>query len=414
MPTKSNKMRRMPIFLARGKYYTRIRWGNDKTFRGDVKFPLDTPDKLVAEHRRDKIQDSSLRGKIISAYDKEAFDGVGKIKDQIDWFSRGATLVDSEITLSQAINEYNDYCIGQRLKNSTIEIYLRALNEFAEITKVKRIDRIKKMHFTRFKRSMVHLSEHTVNRKLRSLQTFFNWMLDEGLIDAPVKIKKLSVINPPVNYFSNAEFEIILQNVKKGFPHGEAAMGDDDRELFVSAYRLYRDTGLRLAEPFNNELKRDDEGYRLKIVGSVTKNSYQRFVHLTEQQAMTVIQMNEWLDKQLETRKNRYETIKVFSRVFSKALRMARLKGKLHDLRKTFATRLYFLTGQEFTLCYALGHTDTSMTKQYTNLDKVELNRAIPDIVAMRDSGSDGKNLPRGDSQGDTELYSNFGFMHVT
>ena len=90
------------------------------------------------------------------------------------------------------------------------------------------------------------------------------------------------------------------------------------------------------------------------------------------------------------------------------------MKGKFHDLRKTFATRLYFLTGQEFTLCYALGHTDTSMTKQYTNLDKVELSRSFPDIVAMRDSGSDGKNLPRGDSQGDTELYSNFGFMHLT
>ena len=130
----------MPVFLARGKYYTRIRWGNDKTFRGDVKFPLATNDKLVAEHRRDIIQDSSLRGKIISAYDKEAFDGVGKIKDQIDWFIRSATLVDSSITLNQVISEYNDYCIGQRLKNSTIEIYLRTLDEFAEITKVKRIE----------------------------------------------------------------------------------------------------------------------------------------------------------------------------------------------------------------------------------------------------------------------------------
>ena len=65
-------------------------------------------------------------------------------------------------------------------------------------------------------------------------------------------------------------------------------------------------------------------------------------------------------------------------------------------------------------MCHALGHTDPSMTKHYINLDKVELKRAFPDIVAMRDSGSDGKNLPRGDSQGDTELYSNFGFMHVT
>ena len=73
----------MPNFLARGKYYTRIRWGNDKTFRGDVKFPLATDDKLVAEHRRDKIQDTSLRGKIISAYEKERSDGVEKIKKQI-------------------------------------------------------------------------------------------------------------------------------------------------------------------------------------------------------------------------------------------------------------------------------------------------------------------------------------------
>ena len=47
-------------------------------------------------------------------------------------------------------------------------------------------------------------------------------------------------------------------------------------------------------------------------------------------------------------------------------------------------------------MCYALGHTDTSMTKQYTNLDKVELKRAFPDIVVMKDSNSDGKNLPRG------------------
>ena len=35
------------------------------------------------------------------------------------------------------------------------------------------------------------------------------------------------------------------------------------------------------------------------------------------------------------------------------------------------------------------------MTKQYTNLDKVELSRSFPDIVAMKESATDGKNLPR-------------------
>ena len=36
------------------------------------------------------------------------------------------------------------------------------------------------------------------------------------------------------------------------------------------------------------------------------------------------------------------------------------------------------------------------MTNKYTNLDKVELSRSFPDIVAMKDSTSGGKNLPRG------------------
>jgi integrase len=160
-------------------------------------------------------------------------------------------------------------------------------------------------------------------------------------------------------------------------------------------------------------LKNDSDGYRLRIIGSTTKNSYLRYVHLTEQQALTIIQMNEWVDRQLKTRKNRYDAIKVFSRVFSKSLKLSHIKGKMHDLRKTFATRLYFLTGQEFTLCYVLGHTDTSMTKQYTNLDKVELSRSFPDIVAIKESATDDKNLPRAHNQGHTELYSNFGFMHV-
>ena len=35
------------------------------------------------------------------------------------------------------------------------------------------------------------------------------------------------------------------------------------------------------------------------------------------------------------------------------------------------------------------------MTKQYTNLDKVELSRSFPDIVAIKESAIDGKNLLR-------------------
>ena len=72
-----------------------------------------------------------------------------------------------------------------------------------------------------------------------------------------------------------------------------------------------------------------------------------------------------------------------------------------------------FLTGEEFTQCYALGHTDTSMTKKYTNVDKVILSKAYPEIYAMKNGRIDEKKVPRAYNQGHTELYSNFGFMHV-
>ena len=102
--------------------------------------------------------------------------------------------------------------------------------------------------------------------------------------------------------------------------------------------------------------------------------------------------------------------IKVFSRVFKRAIKQSGLKGKFHDLRKSFATRLYFLTGEEFTLCHALGHRDTSMTKQYTNVDKVTLKSLYPEIHAMKNGAKRRGKDERAYNKGHIELYSNFGF----
>tara|TARA_A100001011_G_scaffold198186_1_gene206511 strand:- start:550 stop:1266 length:717 start_codon:yes stop_codon:yes gene_type:complete len=235
-------------------------------------------------------------------------------------------------------------------------------------------------------------------------------MFDEGKISSPIKIKKISVNSPQINFFSDIEFKNILSCVDRGFPYAQAKINENDKELFVDAYSMYWNTGMRLAEPFNNELKYDGGKYKIEIFGSTTKNTYLRYVHLTEQQGLTVLRMNEWLNNQLKTRKDRYQTIKVFSRVFSKALKQAKVKGKFHDLRRSFATRLYFLTGEEFTLCHALGHRDTSMTKQYTNVDKVILASAYPKIHNEKNKLFEQEYAVAGYKKRDTILYSNFGF----
>jgi integrase/recombinase XerD len=411
---KRKQLRLLPIRKARGKYYTRIRWGSSKYGRNEVRFPLDTDKLSVAEHRRDIVSATSLRGKIIKAYESNGQKGVENLKEEIDWYTKSGTIVSLSLRLLDAVQFYHEYLLSQRLSIVTINIYITVINEFITVIGNRYVDKITPRQFTIFKNKNSQLSPYTVNRKMRALQTFFNWMYDEGRIDNPVRIKKLPVINPPVNFFSDAEFEKILSCVKSGFPYAQAKMAEEDRELFIDAYRLYWNTGLRLAEPFDNELKMDDDGYRLKIIGSTTKNSYLRYVHLTEQQGITIIQMNEWLDRQLKRRKNRYGTIQVFSRVFKKALNKSHLKGKFHDLRKSFATRLYFLTGEEFSLCHVLGHTDTSMTKQYTNVDKVILAKAYPKIHAIKNRSIKGENTLRGHVKGDTVLYSNFGFGFIS
>ena len=411
MAKKKKSRRTLPVFLESGSYYTRIRWGTKPRFA--IKFPLCTDTKATAEHRRDEIAETSLKGKIITAYERYGSEGVQRIKNQIDWRRKGGSIVRSDYTLADAVIEYREYLIGQRLAQKTINLYMMDLKSFADITRIKYVSTIQPRYFSLFKRKQTHLSKYTVNRQLRALQTFCNWMYDEGHIENLVRIKKLPVIATPVNYFSNEEFELILTNVKKGFPHREAKMDADDVELFLDAYRLYRDTGLRLSEPFNNELKADSDGFRLKIVGSTTKNSYKRFVHLTEFQATTIIRMNEWVGVQLKRgRIHREYTIMVFSRVFKKALKKSRINGKFHDLRKTFATRLYFLTSSEFALCHALGHTDTNMTKQYTHCDKVELTRDFADIARLRNLKDSSENSEWVRKNGYVELYSNFGFMY--
>jgi integrase len=411
MARKKHSRRTLPILFLNGSYYTRIRWGFPEM---EVFFPLATTDELVAEDRRDKIADTSLKNKIKSAYEKHGSKGVKQIKKELDWYKKGGWIVSTDLTFEQALEQYKEYLAGQRLAKSTQDLYIRDLKKFAELTSVKYVSRIQNRTFSSFKNKLTHLSANTINRHLRVLQTFFNWMYDETLIDTPIRIKKLPIVATPARIYSNDEFQVILNNVEKGFPYKQATMDADDIQLFLDSYRMYRDTGLRLAEPFDNELKVDSDGFRLRIIGSTTKNKYQRFVHLTEYQATTIVRMNEWVDAQVKRgRKHRYYCIQVFSRVFKKSLEKSGIDGKFHNLRKTFASRLWFLTGQEFALCYALGHTDTSMTKQYTSLDKVELARSFPDLERLRNLKDSPENTKTGDKKREIELYSNFGFMYI-
>ena len=106
---KRKQLRLLPIRKARGKYYTRIRWGSSKYGRNEVRFPLDTDKLSVAEHRRDIVSATSLRGKIIKAYESNGQKGVENLKEEIDWYTKSGTIVSLSLRLLDAVQFYHEY-----------------------------------------------------------------------------------------------------------------------------------------------------------------------------------------------------------------------------------------------------------------------------------------------------------------
>ena len=148
---KRKQLRLLPIRKARGKYYTRIRWGSSKYGRNEVRFPLDTDKLSVAEHRRDIVSATSLRGKIIKAYESNGQKGVENLKEEIDWYTKSGTIVSLSLRLLDAVQFYHEYLLSQRLSIVTINIYITVINEFITVIGNRYVDKITPRQFTIFK-----------------------------------------------------------------------------------------------------------------------------------------------------------------------------------------------------------------------------------------------------------------------
>jgi len=94
--------------------------------------------------------------------------------------------------------------------------------------------------------------------------------------------------------------------------------------------------------------------------------------------------------------KNQRNQIKYFSRIFKNMLRRVGAPSEMHfhNLRDTFATRLYFQYGDIYRVCGALGHSDIKMTSAYTSFDLIELSTAFPDIAKIKEMDQTGHNKP--------------------
>ncbi len=349
-------LRRLPNKPG-GWYYARISMNNGKS--EDI-IGLNTKSKELAKLRKNQVEQ----------FEPELKQGV-----KMSWIWQGtkASVKLDKWTLKMAVEKYLNYCGSDRIRESTLDIYGRGLNRFiVSFGKKTDVDRINISSIDNFKVQFKHLQPATVNMDLRTLKAFLIWLKDRKRLNELPKIKmvKDEEKDSLPGYLSNAEFQEICNRVD---PH------------HARAYWFYRETGLRLSEPFNGTI----DGNFFKIKARDYKGRHDHIITLTPELKAVLIEMQSMVKEKvnlgISTKEN---AVHMYTKNFWKACRGDEEKGlepitdkKLHSLRHTCAVRLYLKTRDIYAVQRQLGHRSITTTEIYSKFNIEKLQQDFPDLV---------------------------------
>jgi len=259
-----------------------------------------------------------------------------------------------------AIKEYIQHRKLLNLRPATILQNEFALKYFKLVVGKKfPVQGINSTHIEKFMHK--YKSKHaatTINMNLRAIKTFFTWLKEKGYMVSPPKIKQLSVDNSMPMYLTEEEFNKILKQ-------------DWLSDHYKSVFNLYRETGMRLSEPFFAEL----DGNILTILSGKSKTRYQRQIELNSNQAQTVKNMQD----KLGLNPPNYKIVN-YSKVFKKACKRAGVEKHFHCLRHTYAVMEYMRSRDIYWVSKMLGHSSVTTTEVYAKFHIRKLEQDFPSI----------------------------------
>ncbi len=272
------------------------------------------------------------------------------------------------------INNFIQYISREKgYSELTVKAYQNDLNAFAGFLKDNYdIDNPGKVDYDIVRSWIIKLLEEgksnsSVNRKLSSLKSYFNFLLKTGFIKSN-PVKRIKSLKMP----SRLPGFIREDSMKKVFD-------DFDKNDFFS----YRDflvlellyvTGIRLSELIN--LKEDDVNFTENVLKVTGKRNKQRIIPFSEKDKEDIIRYMNFKKSMFEKRspylivtdkgEKAYE--KMIYRIVSKYLSgYTSTKKSPHVLRHTFATHMLNNGSDLNTIKEILGHANLSATQVYTH-----------------------------------------------
>ena len=215
----------------------------------------------------------------------------------------------------------------------------------------------------------MNLKNSTISRRISALRTFYNYLMNEGLINSNIF---LNVKNPKLekklpNYLNYTEMEELLESIDTSTDEGLK------RRLLIE---MFYSTGCRVSEIIN--IKVNDIDFLNKKIRIMGKGSKERIVYYGDYAKKYLDKyLSKGLDKDylfVNKHGDKY-TVEEIELIVKDIMKHLSIKTHVtpHTLRHTFATHLLNNGADIRSVQELLGHSNLSTTGIYTHVSSDRL-----------------------------------------
>ena len=274
-------------------------------------------------------------------------------------------------------DKYEDYLnIEKNFSKHTVSAYLRDVKVFEKFLAQNDCKISNEINYSFIRQWIVSLSEKrysktSINRKIASLKSYFNFLVNIDIIEAsPLKgHKNLKSSSKIVIPFSEDEIMQVFENFN------DSKISDRDKLII----EIFYSTGLRREELINIKIQDIflQEGL-IKILGKRSKERLIPILPSLSKNLKNFIINNNNSKYLFETKKLKKISVSTVYRLINKYFRLVSSKVKVspHVLRHTFATHMLNNGADINTIKEILGHSSLSSTQIYT---KIKLPKIVND-----------------------------------
>ena len=340
----------------RGHWYARVLWykpnSDRQTERG---IPLKTTSKVIARERLSEV----------NKVESDIKDG---INFDFPWLSDSNTTKVKRFTLIDAYDRWLSNRESDGIRPSAIRRNKYSMTHFSSVVgKSLPLSSIATSTIDTYRNYCIqtNMKPNGININLRAIKTFLNWCHKRDLIEKCPYVDMVSKPKEMPLYVPDRIFNKILEL-------------DWLKDHYKNAFLFYRNTGLRLSEPYQGEL----HGNWLLIGGDETKQRMDKELSLSITNLQRLTDMKDYVDNKYKGTLDSWKGH--LSKVFLRAVRDIdgeKTKFHFHCLRHTFAVRRYLQTRDIYLVKQEMGHSSVTTTEVYAKFSLRRLEMDFPSLT---------------------------------